>query len=702
MSALPSSFRTSENFPQFLFYQPSSSSAASAQIINSEEKPRKPGRPKGSRSFTPYVPSVNSDLKCPVGCPRGTGHKQLAEKEIERQKRENPAPYAAVGLTVPATGSTTSTWGEIFRQPTLHCKGISQPASLLSPSNIILSRSLPSVPYQSNSVLSSSLTSLPNQSNLNADPPLCGPSSVSSSSRSTVVERAQYASSATEAGRSSETSELPSISNLAESFVHLIDLDEDEIAENSIDSLLAEGIGEDDIGEDEDEQEDEECTGTEDETSHRRKWTLQPYPTWFQTHLSDALDQIKADQGCLSGQSHLYESGSFWFSKKSTWSILQKTNVHPTDLFVPQFFYWDLEALIQDCKRVYQSWDRHILANLPPPLAAQFPAHLSWRSGLSLCALGVLQSCIQSGMGAHQVAAMFRVQHLLWYDELRCQYLHTIVSHLNFLGQTYEPFLPFDDTSDLGFHGFSPSGQWFRDIYDGFIESHKQSFHQHTAMLTGRICAIDHSHKLAKHITKVDRVPIFTALLTVTNDKGEICVCNFVATKSHSQFTDALKQMCQSLDLYGHQQPEIFYTDNMADKGMLEECFPSLLEDITPVEKHSNLPLLSVPVDIIHVLSMTEEIDNALRALMERLAPSDSYLAVRFDTEWNVDIGEQLALQKLPHQLVMFLCERRILKAGQMVNGDLHHLETLSGQGPFLGGLELGSFAKERLLITDA
>ncbi|KIK59019.1 hypothetical protein GYMLUDRAFT_262146 [Collybiopsis luxurians FD-317 M1] len=574
MSALPSSFRTSENFPQFLFYQPSSSSAAPAQIINSEEKPRKPGRPKGSRSFTPYVPSINSDLKRPVGRPRGTGHKQLAEKEIERQKCENPAPYAAVGLTVPATGSTTSTWGEIFRQPTLHCKGISHPASLLSPSNIVLSRSLPSVPYQSNSVLSSSLTLLPNQSNLNADPPLCGPSSVSSSSRSTVVERAQYASSATEAGRSSETSKLPSISNLTESFAHLIDLDEDEIAENSVDSLLAEGIGEDDIGEDEDEQEDEEHTGTEDETSHRRKWTLRPYPTWFQTHLSDALDQIKADRGCLSGQ-------------------------------------------------------------------------------------------------------------------------------LRF-------------------------GQWFWGIYDGFIESHKQSFHQHTAMLTGRICAIDHSHKLAKHITKVDGVPIFTALLTVTNDKGEIRICNFVATKSHSQFTDALKQMHQSLDLYGHQQPEIFYTDNMADKGMLEECFPSLLEDITPVEKHSNLPLLSVPVDIIHVLSMTEEIDNALQALMEHLAPSDSYLAVGFDTEWNVDVSEdgrvrgrgpttvvqialkdevyilQLALQKLPHQLVMFLCERRILKAGRMANGDLHHLETLSGQGPFLGGLELGSFAKEWLLITDA
>ncbi|KAJ3771296.1 ribonuclease H-like domain-containing protein [Lentinula raphanica] len=310
------------------------------------------------------------------------------------------------------------------------------------------------------------------------------------------------------------------------------------------------------------------------------------------------------------------------------------------------------------------------------------------------------------------------VAHLLRYDELRRQYLQTIVARLDIPGQRYTPFLPFEDTSDQGFHGFVPSGQWLRNVYDEFIESHKQSIQQHTSMLTGRVCAIDHSHKLAKHIAKVDGVPIFTALLTVTNNKGEI------------RFTGALQNMKTSLKLYGHQQPEVFYTDNIADKGMLEECFPSLLEDLVPVEKHSNLPLFSVPADIIHILSTVEQIDNTLRAIMDRLPPSNGVLVVGFDAEWNVDVsedgrvkgkgptavvqialkdevyilqvGEQLASSKLPHQLVRFLRERRILKAGRMVNGDLRHLETVSGQGPFLGGLELSSFAKERFLISDA
>ncbi|KAJ3963552.1 hypothetical protein EV361DRAFT_786209, partial [Lentinula raphanica] len=462
---------------------------------------------------------------------------------------------------------------------------------------------------------------------------------------------------------------------------------------------------------------------------------------------------------------------TFWFPEKSVWSVLQKINICPSDLFIPKFFLWDPDELkggigcpqcnqtlhrhgvlsrprrvvdidcsfwiigfsyrCPSCKKCFRSWDRRILAKLDAPLAAQFPAHLSWRSGLSLRAFGVLRSCIQSGMGAHQVAAMFRVQHLLRYDELRRQYLHTALSRVNLPTQTYQCFLPFEDTSDNGFHGFVPSGQWFRDVYDSFIESHQDDFNQHTAMLSARVCAIDHSYKLAKHIAKIDGVPIFIALLTVTNEKGEIRVCNFVATKAHSQFTDALKKMRASLELYGHAQPEIFYTDNMADKSMLEECFPSLLEGIVPVEKNSDLPLFAVPTDVIpKVLDSTAAIDNALRALMDRLPTSGGFMVVGFDTEWNVDmaddgrirgrgptavvqialrddiyilkVGRQVASQQLPHQLVLFLKDPRIIKAGRMVTADLRHLETISGKGPFCGGIELGTLAKQRFLISDA
>src|SRR5688572_3379301 len=87
-------------------------------------------------------------------------------------------------------------------------------------------------------------------------------------------------------------------------------------------------------------------------------------------------------------------------------------------------------------------------------------------------------------------------------------------------------------------------------------------------------------------------------LLTVTNQKGEIRICNLVATKSHSQFETALTQMRQSLQLYGHEQPSIFYTDTMSDKAFLEASFPSLRADVVPVEKYRDLEAYILPSDV--------------------------------------------------------------------------------------------------------
>lgn len=54
------------------------------------------------------------------------------------------------------------------------------------------------------------------------------------------------------------------------------------------------------------------------------------------------------------------------------------------------------------------------------------------------------------------------------------------------------------------------------------MECYQNDFNQHTAMLTGNVCAIDHSFKLTKHVAKVNGVQVFTALLTVTNEKALI------------------------------------------------------------------------------------------------------------------------------------------------------------------------------------
>ena len=147
----------------------------------------------------------------------------------------------------------------------------------------------------------------------------------------------------------------------------------------------------------------------------------------------------------------------------------------------------------------WRSWDSQILALLPPELAAEFPAKLSHRSAMSMRLFSWMRSCFQSGMSTKQFASAVRVQHLLRYDELHLQYLDFLVSNsglYRWSKRKFKSFRSFTDSSEDGFHGYIPSTQWFRDLYDNFIEEYRNNFNQHTAMLTANICAIDHSHKV--------------------------------------------------------------------------------------------------------------------------------------------------------------------------------------------------------------
>ena len=139
---------------------------------------------------------------------------------------------------------------------------------------------------------------------------------------------------------------------------------------------------------------------------------------------------------------------------------------------------------------------------------------------------------------------------------------------------------------------------------------------------------------------KANEETVFSATLTVTNEFGEVRILAFVATKSHAQFESALAKMKGSLILYGHKRQRIFYTDNpAADKQFLEKMFPSLLEDVVPVEKHSGLKAVALPQDInLSVQSSASGIDSALARITDDLDVEDetNHIVVGFDAEWSI------------------------------------------------------------------
>ncbi len=147
--------------------------------------------------------------------------------------------------------------------------------------------------------------------------------------------------------------------------------------------------------------------------------------------------------------------------------------------------------------------------------------------------------------------------------------------------------------------------------------------------------------QIPKHIAKVHGEWVFTGLLTVTNEKGEIHACNLIATKAHSQFEIALVEMRKSLDMYGHPQPDLFYTDNMSDKSFLESSFPSLRHGIVPVEKYGHLEPFVLPSDVQVSIHKDEPAINAVLATIINKLPvttDEPDLIVGYDSEWNLTI----------------------------------------------------------------
>ena len=227
----------------------------------------------------------------------------------------------------------------------------------------------------------------------------------------------------------------------------------------------------------------------------------------------------------------------------------------------------------------------------------------------------------------------------------------------------------------------------------------------------------------------------------MTNEFGEIRICDLVPTKAHSQFDIALTRMNHSIKLFGLEPPRIIFTDNLADKPMLERHFPSLKDGVRPVNSLGDLPVLKLPSGCIpKVFQTATQINSAILSIIDTFSNIDGdTLVVGLDTEWDVDLSarrqgvpdrrktaimqiaygnevwifqvstvnylhtcrlcidniiqlsEHISNGSFPAQLSTFLANSQILKVGRNVLLDLKNLQEDSASStPFVGGVDLG------------
>lgn len=520
----------------------------SAETSSNNPKPaRGPGRPRGSKNKNPKPKVVVSGPKRKRGRPPGSGKRQREEGGGETDEA-NPPPAKRRGRPRKdqTSGGVVVDFGSMVSEKVIKNNSIlnsmhqtvagrparplpkrlgQQPTQATNPTR--LHPIFGSAPEPTPTRRSDASGSMPAVSEHPQDP-----------SRPPVVsfdpsERLQQ--TAAQGGEQNETPEAEDGPSL-----------EDE--------ANGEGIGDEDTlcgacsSEDDDiDPAVENMAPTDKPTTAGPKRARPARPEWFENVVKYMKGQAK-DRNRENVPRAYWERKTIWLTHEDAWFQLKKSLPCPQDLYAPRFCCWDpivlapipcplcnaplvRHGIIEDPRqivdfdsnffiigyryrcskctsskaagaaRTFQSWDSRILKMLPPALAAEFPAILSRRSGMSIGLFDWMRSCFQSGMGPKQFSDSVRLQHLQRYDRLQRQYLQELVSRRAmdiWRGMKYSRFPSYDDCGPTGPCGFVPSGSWFCMMYKRFMNEHRNEIMQFISMLPLTVGSLDHSFKVCQ------------------------------------------------------------------------------------------------------------------------------------------------------------------------------------------------------------
>ncbi|KAJ2916235.1 hypothetical protein MD484_g4176, partial [Candolleomyces efflorescens] len=341
------------------------------------------------------------------------------------------------------------------------------------------------------------------------------------------------------------------------------------------------------------------------------------------------------------------------------------------------------------CKSYYSGWSTPLLDTLPRFLQLSFPAVLSRRGGVSHNVISTLRVANQHKMGPSGVRSLLVEQHTLRYNRILLQYLEGALGMLpgpdsdgqsslhSYVGLLISDFGDFWDRERFG--GFVPTDSYLAAMMNRAIEKDEAAAAQHTALLAPDQIAIDDSHKITKHIAKVDSVPVFTALWTAM-DSRYVRAQVLTLTKAHEERLGPLTD------------------DPVKDKSLLFSAFPSLAQGLTPVAHAYGLSELVLPPSTrILTLESVSVIESTLSSILDPLDVNpQSTLIVGFDAEWNIcrTAGVsiiQLSPQsrpdeiyiipvhklngRLPPSLLRILISPQVYKVGSAIKADLTRLK---------------------------
>ena len=121
------------------------------------------------------------------------------------------------------------------------------------------------------------------------------------------------------------------------------------------------------------------------------------------------------------------------------------------------------------------------------------------------------------------------------------------------------------------------AGHYMQTVYKKFSGSIRRYLDNEVKKRGAEILAWDASYKEAKHLARYRGEAVFKALITGTNEIGEIRVQFHVVTDGHDQMVRSLEEMRATMLMYGQIMPKLFFTEKpWDDKTFFQTHIPEL------------------------------------------------------------------------------------------------------------------------------
>ena len=202
----------------------------------------------------------------------------------------------------------------------------------------------------------------------------------------------------------------------------------------------------------------------------------------------------------------------------------------------------------------YNSRSRELL---PDGLGEHFPAFLTHRGAVDMCIIDLMRALSECGLRPDQLASIILelTSKQYWRDWKQRE--HHVKRHRATApvpgAASYKEGVMFGDFRDKKrYCAVVPSAKYLSHVFKLYHATIRPHFDREVNKRGAKYLRWDASYKEAKKLSRYRGVPVYKAIVTATNEVGEIRIQFHIVKDGHNQMLQALHEFQSTVKQYGH------------------------------------------------------------------------------------------------------------------------------------------------------